>query len=145
MRATRVPMPPELKQPVTSSEAPAGRGPFPQAVRVGPLVFVSGQGPISRATNQPIEGDFAVQVRETFANLEKILQAAELSLAHVVKVTVYLADISRVPDFNKLYEALMPRPFPARTLVQAGLRGVDVEMDVIAAHSAITAWAATRA
>lgn len=135
----------ELKQSVMSSKAPAGRGPFPQAVHVGPLVFVSGQGPISRTTNQPIEGDFAAQVRETFANLERILQAAELSLAHVVKVTVYLADIARVPDFNHLYEELMPKPYPARTLVQVGLRGIDVELDAIAAHPAITAWAATRA
>lgn len=138
-------MPPELKQPVTSGEAPAGRGPFPQAVQAGPLVFVSGQGPISRETNRPIEGDFTAQVRETFANVERILRAAGLSLAHVVKVTVYLTDIARVPDFNLLYEELMPSPYPARTLVQVGLRGIDVEMDVIAAHPAITAWAATRA
>ena len=134
----------ELKQSVMSSEAPAGRGPFPQAVQVGPLVFVSGQGPISRATNRPIDGDFSAQVRETFANLDNILAAAGLSLAHVVKVTVYLSDIARVPDFNRLYEVLMPKPYPARTLVQAGLRGINVEMDVIAAHPAIAAWAATR-
>ena len=123
-----------------SSEAPAGRGPFPQAVRVGPLVFVSGQGPISPETNRPIDGDFAAQVCTTFANLDKILRAAGLSLAHVVKATVYLADIAQVPDFNRLYEALMPKPYPARTLVQAGLRGIDVEVDVIAAHPAMTAW-----
>ena len=107
-------MPTELKRSVMSSEAPAGRGPFPQAVQVGPLVFVSGQGPISRETNRPIEGDFAAQVRQTFANLEGILRAAGLSLAHVVKVTVYLADIARVPDFNLLYEELMPKPYPAK-------------------------------
>lgn len=135
----------ELKQSVTSSQAPAGRGPFPQAVQVGPLVFLSGQGPISRETNRPIEGNFTAQVRETFANLENILRAAGLSLAHVVKVTVYLTDIARVPEFNHLYEELMPKPYPARTLVQVGLRGIDVEMDMIAAHPAITAWAATRA
>jgi 2-iminobutanoate/2-iminopropanoate deaminase len=138
-------MPTELKQSVMSSEAPAGRGPFPQAVQVGPLVFVSGQGPISPETNRPIEGNFAAQVRETFANLERILRAAGLSLAHVVKVTVYLTDIARVPDFNVLYEELMPKPYPARTLVQVGLRGIDVELDVIAAHPAIAAWAAARA
>lgn len=123
-----------------SSEAPVGRGPFPQAVRVGPLVFVSGQGPISRETNRPIDGDFAAQVRTTFANLDKILKAAGLSLSHVVKATIYLTDIARVPDFNRLYEELMPKPYPARTLVQAGLRGIDVEVDVIAAHPAMTAW-----
>jgi 2-iminobutanoate/2-iminopropanoate deaminase len=60
-----------------------------------------------------------------------------LGLEHVVKVTVYLTDIGRVPDFNQLYERLMPKPHPARTLVQVGLRGIDVEMDVIAVHPGI--------
>ena len=134
-------MPGEFKRAVTSSEAPAGRGPFPQAVQVGPLVFVSGQGPIAQATNRPIEGDFSMQVRKTFENLDKILKAAALDLTHVVKVTVYLADLARVQEFNALYESLMPRPFPARTLVQAGLRGIEVEMDVIAARPSIATWA----
>lgn len=140
MRASKAIMATELKRTVMSKDAPAGRGPFPQAVQVGPLVFVSGQGPLAHATNRPIEGDFSAQVRKTFANLDKILKAAGLSLANVVKVTVYLADIERVQDFNKIYEELMPRPFPARTLIQAGLRGIEVEMDVIAAHPGIAAW-----
>lgn len=135
-------MPGEFKRAVTSSEAPAGRGPFPQAVQVGPLVFVSGQGPIEEATNRPIEGDFSVQVRKTFENLDKILKAAGLDLTHVVKVTVYLADLTRVQEFNELYESLMPQPFPARTLIQAGLRGIEVEMDVIAARPSIATWTA---
>lgn len=132
-------MPPELKTRVATPQAPAGRGPFPQAVQVGPLLFLSGQGPLSPATNQPIEGGFADQVRQTFANVEAILRAAGLGLEHVVKVTVYLGDIARVPDFNSLYEVLMPAPFPARTLVEVGLRGIEVELDVIAAHPSITA------
>jgi 2-iminobutanoate/2-iminopropanoate deaminase len=137
-------MPPELKAHVATSQAPAGRGPFPQAVQVGPLVFLSGQGPLSPATNQPIEGGFADQVRQTFANVAAILVAAGLGLEHVVKVTVYLADIDRVPEFNALYEGLMPAPFPARTLVEVGLRGIEVELDVIAAHPSITAMAPSK-
>ncbi|MBE0623345.1 MAG: hypothetical protein IH606_00910 [Burkholderiales bacterium] len=132
----------EFKRAVASEDAPAGRGPFPQAIQVGPLVFVSGQGPIAQATNRPIEGDFSAQVRKTFENLANILKAADLDLTHVVKVTVYLSDLTRVEEFNKLYESLMPQPFPARTLVQAGLRGIDVEMDAIAARPSIAAWAA---
>lgn len=137
-------MQPDFKRHVASSEAPVGRGPYPQALQAGPLVFVSGQGPLSPATNQPIAGDFSEQVRATFANVEKILAAAGLRLEHVVKVTVYLADLGNIPDFNKLYETLMPKPFPARTLVQAGLRGIDVELDVIAAHPGIAAWTAAQ-
>lgn len=132
-------MQPDLKRRVSTPAAPTGRGPFPQAVQVGPLLFVSGQGPLSPDTNRPIQGGFAAQVSRTFANVEAILHAAGLGLEHVVKVTVYLSDIARVTDFNTLYEALMPAPLPARTLVEVGLRGIDVELDVIAAHPSITA------
>ena len=133
-------MPPEFKRTVATPEAPAGRGPFPQAIRVGPLVFLSGQGPLSPVTNQPIAGGFADQVRQSFENVQAILRAADLSLDHVVKVTVYLTDIGRVPEFNELYERLMPRPLPARTLVQVDLRGIDVELDVVAVHPGIASF-----
>jgi 2-iminobutanoate/2-iminopropanoate deaminase len=133
-------MQPELKRTVATPEAAVGRGPFPQAVQVGPLLFMSGQGPLSPVTNRPIGGGFAEQVQQTFENVQAILQAAGLNLEHVVKVTVYLADIGRVPEFNLLYERLMPKPYPARTLVQAGLRGIEVEMDVIAAHPGIASF-----
>lgn len=126
----------EFKTTVSTAQAPAGRGPFPQAVAVGPLVFLSGQGPLSPETNQPIVGSFAEQVERTFENVEAILGAAGLGLEHVAKVTVYLSDIDYVPEFNRIYERLMPAPLPARTLVQAGLRGIDVEVDVIAMHPA---------
>jgi 2-iminobutanoate/2-iminopropanoate deaminase len=83
--------------------------------------------------NRPKGGTFEQQVRLTFRNVRAILAAAGLSLADVVKVTVYLSDLALVPQFNGLYEAEMPEPRPARTLVQAGLRNIDVELDVIAA------------
>lgn len=125
-------MPPETKRTIHTTLAPAGRGPFPQAVAVGPLVFVSGQGPLSVETSQPIAGAFEDQVRRTFANLEAVLRADALDLSHIVKITVYLADLGNVPAFNLVYERLMPAPRPARTLVQVGLRGIDVEVDAIA-------------
>lgn len=127
-------MPAEARQAVSTPRAPAGRGPFPQAVTFGPLVFVSGQGPLSPATNEPICGSFAEQVVQTFENLRAILGAAGVGLEHLVKVTVYLSDLARVPEFNELYQRLMPAPYPARTLVAVGLRGIDVEIDAIAAR-----------
>jgi 2-iminobutanoate/2-iminopropanoate deaminase len=122
-----------FKEYIRAPQAAAGRGPYPQALRVGPLVFVSGQGPLDPLENRPKGGSFAEQVQVTFHNLRAILAAAGLSLADVVKVTVYLSDLARVPEFNALYEAEMPEPRPARTLVQAGLRNIEVEVDVIAA------------
>ena len=129
----------ELRSVVVTEKAPKGRGPFPQALSVGQFVFVSGQGPLDPVTSVPITGTFSDQVSRTFDNIEAILAAAGIGLSDLAKVTVYLSDLGRVPEFNALYEARVPAPFPARTLVQAGLRGIDVELDVIAVRSGAAA------
>jgi 2-iminobutanoate/2-iminopropanoate deaminase len=120
---------------IATDKAPRGRGPYPQAVKFGNFVFVSGQGPLDPATSVPIAGDFVAQVNRTFDNVEAILQAAGVSLVDVVKATIYLADLANVVEFNRIYEQRMPTPYPARTLVEAGLRGIAVEFDIIACTS----------
>jgi 2-iminobutanoate/2-iminopropanoate deaminase len=125
----------EFRSVIFTDEAPRGRGPFPQALRVGQLVFVSGQGPLDPAANAPISGSFSEQVDCTFNNLESILAAADLGFSDIAKITVYLSDLRYIPEFNAIYQSRIPAPFPARTLVQAGLRGIDVELDVIAIDS----------
>jgi 2-iminobutanoate/2-iminopropanoate deaminase len=122
----------DLRRSISTEAAPQGRGPFPQALRVGQFVFVSGQGPLDPTTNAPIAGSFSEQVNRTFDNLQAILAATDLDLSNLAKVTVYLSDLQNIPEFNAIYEKRVPVPFPARTLVQAGLRGIDVELDVIA-------------
>jgi 2-iminobutanoate/2-iminopropanoate deaminase len=125
----------EFRSVIFTDKAPQGRGPFPQALRVGQMVFVSGQGPLDPAVNAPISGTFSEQVDRTLDNLKAILAAAGLGFSDIAKVTVYLSDLRYVPEFNAIYESRIPAPFPARTLVQAGLRGIDVEIDVIAIDS----------
>lgn len=122
----------ESRSVIFTDKAPKGRGPFPQALRVGQMVFLSGQGPLDPTVNAPIAGTFTEQVNRTFDNLEAILAAAGLGFSDIAKVTVYLSDLRYVPEFNAIYESRIPAPFPARTLVQVGLRGIDVEIDVIA-------------
>lgn len=121
-----------MKRPIHTDAAPAGRGPFPQALTAGPFVFVSGQGPLLAQTNAPELGDFQAQAKLALANVEAILKAADMGMEHIVKMTVYLTDLANVPAFNEVYARVVPEPRPARTLVQAGLRGIDVEVDVIA-------------
>lgn len=128
----------ELTSVIFSERAPKGRGPFPQALRAGSLVFLSGQGPLDPQTNAPIAGGFKEQVERTFDNVVAILAAAGLTPESIVKITVYLSDLARIPEFNVLYEDWLGRHFPARTLVQAGLRGIDVELDVIAFDPSIS-------
>ncbi len=120
------------KKTITADDAPKGRGPFPQAMRCGPMVFVSGQGPLSPVTNAPIGGSFADQTRQTLQNIATVLGAAGLGLQDIAKATIYLQDLNHIEEFNKIYREIMPEPWPARTLVCAGLRGIDVEIDVIA-------------
>ncbi len=117
---------------VSTREASQGRGPYPQALSAGPFLFLSGQGPLSPETNKPIIGSFAEQVRLTMANITAILAEAGLSLRNVVKITVYLSDLDRVHEFNEIYVDYFGDHRPARTLVKAGLRSIDVELDVIA-------------
>ncbi len=121
-----------MKTPIQTSGAPAGRGPFPQALVAGPFVFVSGQGPLLAATNAPERNDFKEQAKLTLTNVAVILAAAGLGMQHIVKMTVFLSDLTHIPAFNEVYAQMVPEPRPARTLVQAGLRGIDVEVDVIA-------------
>jgi len=122
----------DFRSVIFTDKAPRGRGPFPQALRVGSMVFVSGQGPLDPAANAPIAATFSEQVDCTLDNLKAILAAADLGFSDIAKITVYLSDLRHVPEFNAIYESRIPAPFPARTLVQAGLRGIDVELDVIA-------------
>ncbi|MGE5629710.1 MAG: RidA family protein [Caulobacteraceae bacterium] len=122
-----------IRETVVTQNAPKGRGPFPQALKVGPFVFLSGWGPLDKETNAPIKGDFKQQVRKTFDNISAVAEASGLSIKKAVKITVYLADLTNIPCFNEIYEEYFPdeNQRPARTLVQAGLRGIDVEIDVI--------------
>ncbi len=128
------------KKTITAKDAPKGRGPFPQALRCGPMVFVSGQGPLSAKSNSPILGTFAEQAALTLDNVAAVLTAAGLGLQHVTKATVYLSDLSFVEEFNEIYRRKMPEPWPARTLVSVGLRGIDIEIDVIAIDPNAAGW-----
>lgn len=121
-----------MKKHIQTQAAPSGRGPFPQALAAGPFVFLSGQGPLLSETNAPERGDFQAQVRLTLTNVQTILNAAGLTMEHIVKMTVYLTDLANINAFNEIYAQMVPEPRPVRTLVQAGLRGIDVEVDVIA-------------
>lgn len=121
-----------MKKTILTKDAPKGRGPFPQAIRCGSMVFVSGQGPLSPETNTPINGTFVEQVKLTLQNVDAVLAAAGLGLEHIVKATIYLQDLGRIEEFNEVYRRIVPEPWPARTLVSAGLRGIEVEIDVIA-------------
>ena len=123
-----------MRQAVSTSSAPKAIGPYSQAIRAGNLLFVSGQIPIDPATGNMIDGDIAAQTRQVFHNLGEILKAAGASFDHVVRSTVYLADMNDFTTVNEIYGTYFSSPAPARATVQAARLPKDarVEIDVIA-------------
>lgn len=123
-----------MRQAVASADAPKAIGPYSQAVRAGSLLFVSGQIPMDPTTGRLVDGDIAAQTHRVFENLRAILEAAGASLDHVVRATVYLADMDDFTVVNEVYGGYFSSPAPARATVQAARlpRDARVEIDVIA-------------
>ena len=123
---------------VTTEEAPAAVGPYSQAVVAGGLVFVSGQIPFDAETGAPVGGSFGEQVRGVLKNLEAVLRAAGASRETVVKVTVFLTDLSRFGELNAVYEEFFAGHRPARAVVEVSAlpKGVAVEIEAVAEVSA---------
>jgi len=120
--------------PVAVPDAPKAIGPYAQAVRVGNLLFTAGQIPLDPATMKLVEGDIAVQTGRVLANLEAILRGAGVTLAHVVKTTVFLADIRDFAAMNEVYAARFGAHRPARSTVQVAAlpAGARIEIDLVA-------------
>lgn len=106
--------------------------PFSQAVKLGNLVFVSGQGPIDPKT-QEVKGDIKEPTERMLLNIKAILEAAGTSLKNVGSTTVYLTDLKNFEARNEVYAKFFPKDPPPRATVQAGLlRGMLIEMQCIA-------------
>jgi 2-iminobutanoate/2-iminopropanoate deaminase len=122
------------KTAIATDKAPAAIGPYSQAVRVGDLVFCSGQIPLDPATGALVEGEFAAQARRALDNLTAVLGGAGLSMDDVVRTTIYLADLADFAEANRVYAEYFTAPYPARSTVQAAAlpKGARVEIDVIA-------------
>ncbi len=120
------------KQAIRTDGAPTPTGPFNQAVRVGDMVFTSGQAGRNRDTGKM--GDIRDQARRCIGNISNILEAAGASLHDLVKVTVYLRNPEDAPAFNEEYLKLIPEPLPARSSAFVGLKNPDmlVEMEAVA-------------
>jgi 2-iminobutanoate/2-iminopropanoate deaminase len=107
-------------------------GAYSPGARVGQLLFVSGQVPRDPATGALAGSDVVTQARQVFANLESVVRAAGGTLASVVAVTVYLADIGDWDAFNAVYAEIFRPPYPTRTTLGAQLHGFRIEASAIA-------------
>jgi len=120
---------------IATQNAPTARGHYSQAIVHGGFVFVAGQLPLDPADPERRVEGFEGQARQVIDNVIAILEAAGSSAGLIVKTTVYIADISHWPAFNKVYAERLGEHKPARTVVPVPQLhyGYLVEMDVIAA------------
>lgn len=120
-----------MRKRIDDPLAAPNTGAYSPALRAGPWILVSGQGPL-RPDGSIIEGDMAVQTRATLDNVRRLIEAAGGSMDQVVKCTCYIADISRFAEFDAAYRTAFGEPYPTRTTVEAGLDGILVEIDAMA-------------
>ncbi len=122
------------KQVITTADAPAAIGPYSQAIRVGNMIFTSGQIPLHPQTGEIVGATAAEQARQVLQNLQAVLQAAGASLQNVVKTTIFLTDLGQFAAVNAVYAEFFPDNPPARSTVQVAAlpRGVQVEIEAVA-------------
>jgi len=119
---------------VHTDKVPAARVPLSQAIKVGDWVFASGQLGTDPKTGRQAEGGIEAETRQVCENLKAVLEAASSSLAKVVKVTIYMADLGDLLAMNKVFSQYFPTDPPARTTFQAAglVAGARVEIEAIA-------------
>lgn len=118
---------------IHTPNAPEAIGTYSQAVKVGDVVYLSGQIPLVPETMTVIEGDFATQVRRVFDNLTAVAEASGGSLQDIVKLNIFLTDLSYFGTVNEIMADYFQQPYPARAAIGVASlpKGVPVEMDAI--------------
>ena len=123
-----------MKKLINTAKAPSAIGPYSQAIRVGGLIYTSGQLPIDPLTGAFPEGGIKAQTRQSLLNVKAILEEAHLTMDHIVKTTVFMADMGDFADMNAVYAEFFSAPYPARSAVAVKTlpKGALVEIEVVA-------------
>ena len=121
------------KEIIHTDKAPQTIGTYSQAVKVNNTVYLSGQIALDPATMEVVEGDISVQIRRVFDNLKAVAEAAGGDFFDIVKLNVFLTDLSHFPVVNEIMGEYFSQPYPARAAVGVAAlpKGVDVEMDAV--------------
>lgn len=105
------------KSVVLTTQAPKPIGTYSQAIKAGGFVFLSAQAPLVPETMEVVQGDIEAQIRQSFSNLAAVAAGAGGSTDNIVKLTVYLTDLTNFPIVNRVMEELFRAPFPARAAI----------------------------
>ncbi len=122
-----------MKKPIFTDNAPSAIGPYSQAIQWGDVVFISGQIPLIPATGELNNVTFEDETNQVFDNLEAICNEIGGTLNSILKLTIFLTDLSKVDTVNKIMESRFSEPFPARTTVEISKlpKEVNIEIDAI--------------
>lgn len=122
------------KQIISTDKAPSAIGPYSQAVWAGDFLFASGQVPVDPATGDLVSQDVQEQAHQALKNVRSILEAAGLTMDHVVKATVFIKNMDNFGKINEVYAQYFSTPYPARSCVEVARlpRDVQVEVEVVA-------------
>ena len=125
-----------MKEIIATEKAPAAIGPYSQATAAAGLVFVSGQLPVDAATGAFAGEDIESQTRQSLTNIKYILEARGLSMANIVKTTVFLQNMDDFAAMNGVYASFFEGAFPARAAIEVAKlpKGALVEIEAIAAE-----------
>lgn len=123
-----------MKKVIATDQAPAAIGPYSQAIEANGIIFLSGQLPADPTTGEIVEGGIKEQTAQAFKNIGNVLKEAGLNMEHIVKTTVFLADISLFADMNEVYAQYFNGTFPARSAfaVKQLPKGALIEVESIA-------------
>ena len=123
-----------MRQVISAPDAPKAMGAYSPAIKAGNLLFISGQIPIDPATGTLVTGDITAQADRAMRNVSALLRAAGIGFEHVVRTTVFLADMNDFAAMNDVYSRYIVDPPPARATVQVARlpRDVRIEVDAIA-------------
>lgn len=119
---------------ISTSKAPGAIGPYSQAIKIGNLIYTSGQLPLNPATGAFPEGGIKEQTKQSLSNIKAILEEAGTTMNNVVKTTVFLADMNDFAAMNEVYAQFFSAPFPARSAVAVKTlpKNALVEIEVVA-------------
>ncbi len=123
-----------MKTAISTTQAPAAIGPYSQAIEANGTIYVSGQLPINPATGEFAEGGIKELTAQSLTNIKNILAETGLTMANVVKTSVFLADMADFAEMNEVYAQFFSAPFPARSAVAVKTlpKGARVEIECIA-------------
>lgn len=118
---------------IKTDQAPAAIGPYSQAIKVGPTVYLSGQIPLDPSTMELVDGGMDVQIRRVFDNLSAVCKASGGGLQDIVKLNIFLTDLDHFGLVNEVMKAYLQEPYPARAAVGVAAlpKGAQVEMDAV--------------